>query len=483
MERVIKDESKDFYDSDVARKFELTREIIQEAQNIIDSDKDTIPVFWKEKYINESTINWDKFYKRNSVNFFLDRHWIEKEFKELLHSENNTIYNALVVEFGCGVGNSILPLLQISDSLHFIGFDCSVRAVHLFEERWNKLLLNLNKAETPSVCNKNVSSSNEELNNQLLLDSPCPFNYCFNKTESKSALKSANYEKIDSDEAKYTLTCKYRKECNRLKTFVFDIVQGDIPDYICYPNMANYGLLIFVLSAIHPKHHQDVVDRCYKVLKSGALLLFRDYGRYDLAQLRFAKSNKSKITDNFYVRNDGTFAYYFTTEEVETLFENSGFKVISNSYCLREVTNRKTNVSMKRNINNEHNENSVSYLDAKMEFRDTSNSGADGKGDENQATEQKPVIDQQEGAPDENQYVTVKVRSPDGEQILYRIKKKTKLQKLMNSYCQRTGQNESSIRFLFEGERLRPEMTAEEAELQEGDLIDAMISQVGGACV
>ncbi|KAK6588645.1 hypothetical protein RS030_3416 [Cryptosporidium xiaoi] len=117
-----------------------------------------------------------------------------------------------------------------------------------------------------------------------------------------------------------------------------------------------------------------------------------------------------------------------------------------------------------------------------MEFRDTDNHGFEGR-NENQVTEQKPVIDQQEGAPDENQYVTVKVRSPDGEQVLYRIKKKTKLQKLMNSYCQRTGQNENSIRFLFEGERLRPEMTAEEAELQEGDLIDAMISQVGGTYV
>ncbi|KAF7458195.1 putative ubiquitin-like protein SMT3 precursor [Cryptosporidium felis] len=101
-------------------------------------------------------------------------------------------------------------------------------------------------------------------------------------------------------------------------------------------------------------------------------------------------------------------------------------------------------------------------------------------GNESQQIEQKPVIDQG-GASDETQYVTVKVRSPDGEQVLYRIKKKTRLQKLMNSYCQRTGQNEQSIRFLFEGERLRPEMTAEDAGLQEGDLIDAMISQVGGA--
>ncbi|KAH8583417.1 ubiquitin family [Cryptosporidium sp. chipmunk genotype I] len=114
-------------------------------------------------------------------------------------------------------------------------------------------------------------------------------------------------------------------------------------------------------------------------------------------------------------------------------------------------------------------------------FADNSNMGAGEGSNDGQQIEQKPVIDQGSGvASDDSQYVTVKVRSPDGEQVLYRIKKKTRLQKLMNSFCQRTGQNEQSIRFLFEGERLRPEMTAEDAGLQEGDLIDAMISQVGG---
>ncbi|KAK9171120.1 Ubiquitin-2 like Rad60 SUMO-like family protein [Cryptosporidium meleagridis] len=114
-------------------------------------------------------------------------------------------------------------------------------------------------------------------------------------------------------------------------------------------------------------------------------------------------------------------------------------------------------------------------------FTDNSSMGAGEVSNDGHQIEQKPVIDQGTGgASDDSQYVTVKVRSPDGEQVLYRIKKKTRLQKLMNSFCQRTGQNEQSIRFLFEGERLRPEMTAEDAGLQEGDLIDAMISQVGG---
>ena len=44
--------------------------------------------------------------------------------------------------------------------------------------------------------------------------------------------------------------------------------------------------------------------------------------RYDEAQLRFAKG--SKLADNFYVRQDGTCAYFFTTEELQKLAANAG---------------------------------------------------------------------------------------------------------------------------------------------------------------
>ena len=43
-------------------------------------------------------------------------------------------------------------------------------------------------------------------------------------------------------------------------------------------------------------------------------MLFRDYGLYDHAMLRFAPGHK--ISENFYVRQDGTRAYYFTTGQL-----------------------------------------------------------------------------------------------------------------------------------------------------------------------
>jgi len=106
---------------------------------------------------------------------------------------------------------------------------------------------------------------------------------------------------------------------------------------------------IFVLSALKPEHVQHAFDKLYRLLRPGGLLLFRDYGRYDLTQLRLKPERL--IDDDFYFRGDGTTVHFFIPQKVRQFALASGFNVVQGSLHedRRLITNRLRKLKMYRN--------------------------------------------------------------------------------------------------------------------------------------
>ncbi|KAG2493853.1 hypothetical protein HYH03_008069 [Edaphochlamys debaryana] len=71
-------------------------------------------------------------------------------------------------------------------------------------------------------------------------------------------------------------------------------------------------------------------------------------------------------------------------------------------------------------------------------------------------------------------------RAQDGSEVQFKIKKTTKLEKVFNAYAQKKGMDVKELRFVADGNVLGTELTAGDAGLEDGDVIDAMVTQVGG---
>jgi len=124
-----------------------------------------------------------------------------------------------------------------------------------------------------------------------------------------------------------------------------DIVEDEIPEDF---KEANYSILMFVLSAINPEKHEFVIKKLHDALDKDGILYFRDYALYDMAQMRFAKKKKNKVSENLYMRNDKTLVYYFNKDEIEALFAKNSFQVLDSKVIYRLIENRKDNLKMHR---------------------------------------------------------------------------------------------------------------------------------------
>jgi small ubiquitin-related modifier len=60
-----------------------------------------------------------------------------------------------------------------------------------------------------------------------------------------------------------------------------------------------------------------------------------------------------------------------------------------------------------------------------------------------------------EQAPANSEHLNIKVTDNNNE-VFFKIKRTTKLEKLMGAFCERQGKATSSVRFLFDGTRVQP---------------------------
>ncbi|KAJ8290834.1 hypothetical protein GJAV_G00018130 [Gymnothorax javanicus] len=131
----------------------------------------------------------------------------------------------------------------------------------------------------------------------------------------------------------------------RCKVFQCDLTSEDLQVNIPVESV-DVVTLIFVLSAIHPNKMHLSLENIYRVLKPGGIVLFRDYGLYDNAMLRFKAGNK--LGENFYVRQDGTRSFFFSKELLAELFSGTGFQTLVNEYVMRETVNKKEGLCVAR---------------------------------------------------------------------------------------------------------------------------------------
>ena len=87
------------------------------------------------KELNASS--WNSVYQLNPAAMYKDRRWIIHEFDELrMRSVAVAAGERIgILEVGCGVGNTLLPLCRVVDDAILVGIDCSDTAITLLRAK------------------------------------------------------------------------------------------------------------------------------------------------------------------------------------------------------------------------------------------------------------------------------------------------------------------------------------------------------------
>ncbi|KAJ1560513.1 Methyltransferase-like protein 2-A, partial [Cladochytrium tenue] len=110
-------------------------------------------------------------------------------------------------------------------------------------------------------------------------------------------------------------------DARRICPLVFDITAADPAAALPAGALGTVDTVVcvFVLSALDPSTWPSAARNLRLLLRPGGRVLFRDYGRHDLAQLRLPAGRL--LTDGLYTRGDGTRVYFFEEDDLDRLFD------------------------------------------------------------------------------------------------------------------------------------------------------------------
>jgi len=304
-----------------------------EAQKQVDKATSTLMAAEKaEEYEEKAGEFWDKFYSIHQNRFFKERNWLFTEFPDLAPG-----YKGAVRVFQPGqVGNADDKSNNDNSDITNVSENVGVDKVVVGSE-------GLDQAEVDRI-REGESYFGSNANFRLLEIGCGTGSTVFPILEMNTSPRLVVYCCDLSTTAVQLVKDHTQYATKRCHSWVCDVTQEWNPPFP--DNSLDVVTLIFVLSAISPAKMQAVVKNIVRYLKPGGLVMFRDYGRFDLAQLRF-KEGKC-IQENFYARGDGTRCYFFTQEEIRDLFVSEGMEEEQNLADRRLQVNRGKELKMYR---------------------------------------------------------------------------------------------------------------------------------------
>ncbi|XP_072560801.1 tRNA N(3)-cytidine methyltransferase METTL2 [Paramormyrops kingsleyae] len=288
---------------------EWTEEQEAAARCKVQENSQPLPSAKQEEFDARANEYWNDFYKIHNNRFFKDRHWLFTEFPELAlncRQHHNKADDAVETAMSENVEFKLANHIDAPSGCDFPGSTATYRIMEVGCGVGNTVFPILKTNNDPGL-----------------------FLYCCDFSSTAVELVKTNEE----------------YDPRRCFAFVHDL-SDEAAAFPVPEGSLDVVVLIFVLSALHPDRMPVAISRLARLLKPGGMILLRDYGRYDMAQLRFKKGRC--LSDNFYVRGDGTRVYFFTQDELHDLFTSSALEKVQNLVDRRLQVNRGKQLTMYR---------------------------------------------------------------------------------------------------------------------------------------